>query len=144
MQLWYVQVYGEIVLVLLALYRAASSSPFLLLFLSTPRLKDPKEADPLMKVQNDLDDTKFVIVSGMYSLSVSPSLQLNHCHHLPPTITSPHHYLHLTHPSLTQCVPPFTCSMIPSKLFSDGERGWMTWLIRQTTLVSAPRHSTRR
>ena len=99
MQLWYVQVYGEIVLVLLALYRAVSCPPFLLLFLSTPlRLKDPKEADPLMKVQNDLDETKFVIVSGMYSLSVSPSLQLNHCHHLPPpsplpitTSTSPTH-----------------------------------------------------
>ena len=72
--------YGEIVLVLLALYRAASFSPFLLLFLSTPRLKDPKEADPLMKVQNDLDETKVVIVSRMYSLSVSPSLELNHCH----------------------------------------------------------------
>lgn len=26
-------------------------------------LQDPKEADPMMRVQNDLDDTKIVLVS---------------------------------------------------------------------------------
>ena len=68
-----------------------------------PMAKGPQRGSPLIKFQNDLDETKVVIVSGMYSLSVSPSLQLNHCHHLSPpsplpTITSPQHYLHPTHP----------------------------------------------